>query len=414
MIAAARRRLGQFELTALLAAAMSIAALGIDLLLPAFGDIRESLGLAEDSTAVAGLVTTYFLGLAIGQLFYGPASDSVGRKPMLYIGFGVYALGAIMTALSPSLPLLLASRFVWGLGAAGPRTVTVAVIRDRYEGDEMSRAMSLVMSVFMLVPVFAPSLGALGISLVSWRWLFVACAVAAVGIAAWSLRMTETLPADERRPAQVGRLLEAARMVVTNRVTVGYTLAMTALYGGFTSYLASSEIIFGDVFGAGEAFPLLFGGLAVVMAGAMLTNARIVRAVGASRLANRVMGGYVVAAAALLGVALATGGRPPLWAFVVGMAVVLSGHAIMIPNFNTLAMGPMGSVAGMASSVTGAAQVAVGSLIGALIDGAFDGTVVPFLTSVVVLSVVAAGLARWAQATPGGRPVPAPSASVRG
>ena len=111
--------------------------------------------------------------------------------------------------------------------------------------------------------------------------------------------------------------------------------------------------------------------------------------------------------------ALATGGRPPLWAFVVGMAVVLSGHAIMIPNFNTLAMGPMGSVAGMASSVTGAAQVAVGSLIGALIDRAFDGTVVPFLTSVVVLSVVAAGLARWAQATPGGRPVPAPSASVR-
>ena len=405
MMAQARRRLGQMQFTALLAASMSMAALGIDLLLPAFGDIRADLGLAEDSTAVAGLVTTYFLGLAVGQLFYGPASDSVGRKPMLYLGFGIYGTGALLTAVSPTLPLLLASRFLWGLGAAGPRTVTVAVIRDRFEGDEMSRAMSLVMSVFMLVPVFAPTIGAVGVGLASWRWLFVACAVAGTLIALWSTRLQETLPPEQRRPPQVRRLAEAARMVVTNRVTVGYTLAMTLLYGGFTSYLASSEIIFGEAYDQGARFPLFFGGLAVVMAAAMLTNARIVRRVGASRLANRVMGAYLLASSATLAVALTQpDGLPPLPVLLVGLAVILSGHAIMIPNFNTLAMGPMGSVAGMASSVTGAVQVAAGALLGSLIDNAYDGTVVPLLSAVVGLAVVAAALMWWAQSSSAGTP----------
>ena len=396
-MAAARRRLGQFEFTALLESTMSMAALGIDLLLPAFGDIRTDLGLSVDSTAVAGLVTAYFLGLAIGQPVYGPISDALGRKPVLYASFGVYIVGALATSLAPTLPLLLGARFLWGLGAAGPRVITVAIIRDRYEGEEMSRAMSLVMSVFMLVPVFAPTIGAAGISVASWRWLFVACAIAAGLLALWMTRMSETLAPEHRGDLNMGRLGRAAKMVVSNRQTVGYTLAMTSMYGGFTSYLASSELIFGDVFGVGERFPVIFGGLAIVMGFDMLLNARIVRQVGSARLSHVTLMTYVVAAVVLLATAMLGGGAPPLWAFLLTMAVVLFGHALIIPNFNTMAMAPMGAVAGMASSIVGAVQVAAGALLGAVIDRMYDGTIVPFAASLLTCGVVAVGLVAWAE-----------------
>lgn len=400
MIAAARRRLGQFEFTALLAAAMSMAALGIDLLLPAFGDIRDGLGLPADSTAVAGLITAYFLGLALGQPFYGPASDALGRKRVLYAGFGVYAVGALLTAVAPTLPLLLAGRFIWGLGAAGPRVIVIAIVRDRYEGEQMSRAMSLIMSVFMVVPVFAPTLGALGVSLVSWRWLFVACAVAVGLLSIWTTRLSETLPPERRVPLRFDRLLGAARQVVRNRQTVGYTLAMTLMYGGFTSYLASSELIFSDTFDAADSFPFWFGALAVVMAGGMLLNARVVERVGGRRLSHRTLLVYLAAAGALVIGSVAYDGRPPLPLFLASMAVLLGGHAIIIPNFNTLAMQPMGAVAGTASALTGAVQTALGALLGATIDQQFDGGIMPLSVSLLVLGVGAAAAVMWADGAP--------------
>jgi MFS transporter, DHA1 family, multidrug resistance protein len=133
----AERRLGRVELTSLLAMSMALAALGLDLMLPAFGAIREDLGLASDSTAVAGLVTAYFVGLAVGQLFYGPLADRYGRRPILYAGYLIYGLGALASTVAPTLPLLLAGRVLWGVGAAGPRVVTLAVIRDSFECEAM-------------------------------------------------------------------------------------------------------------------------------------------------------------------------------------------------------------------------------------------------------------------------------------
>ncbi len=392
------RRLGPVEFTALLAMSMAVSALGIDLLLPAFGIIRSDLGLAPDSTAVAGLVTTYFLGLAVGQLFYGPMSDRFGRKPLMMVGFGVYAIGALTSALAPSLALLLPARFLWGLGAAGPRAVTLAIVRDRFEGEQMSRAISNIMAVFILVPVAAPSIGALGIQLGSWRWLFVACAVVAVALTLWTTRMVESLPVEQRRKLSVRDLGAAARIVVSDRVTVGYTIAMTSMYGAFTSYIASSEIIFGEVFGAGDRFPLYFGGLALVMGAAMLVNARIVERVGSRRVSHRALAGYIGASAVLLVIGKVGDGQPPLAVFAVLMAVTLAGHALVIPNFNAMAMVPMGQVAGMASSLIGAVQVAGGALAGSFVDRAFDGTTVPLSTGFLVFGVLAMVAARWADA----------------
>jgi MFS transporter, DHA1 family, multidrug resistance protein len=392
------RRLGRAEFTTLLALSMALAALGIDLMLPAFPEIREGLGQPPGSTAVAGIVTTYLLGLALGQLVYGPVSDRYGRRRALYLGYGVYALGALAATISPNLTTMLAARFVWGLGAAGPRTVTLAVIRDSFEGDRMSRAMSFVMAVFILVPILAPTLGAALVSVVSWRWLFAVCFAAAAAMALWALRLPETLRDEHRlEDLRFGRVLASARYVVSDRQTAGYTLALTALYGVFTSYLASSENIFGRTFDRAGSFPLIFGALAAVMGLGMLANARIVGQVGARRLSHLVLVFYVAAAALLVALAWGTDGRPPLWAFLVGLAVMLVCHALLIPNFNTVALAPMGHVAGTAAAIIGTVPTAIGALLGSLLDRAFDGTVLPVSVGFFGYGVLALLLVLWAE-----------------
>lgn len=398
----ARRPPGSGELTIFLALSMALVALGIDLMLPGFAGMRDGLGLEPDSTAVAGTVTTYFLGLGAGTLLYGPLADRFGRRPALFLGYGVYAVGALASTLAPTLGWLLAGRFVWGVGGAGPRVITLTVVRDIYEGERMSRAMSFVMAVFILVPVIAPTVGAGIIAVTSWRWAFGACLLAVAAMALWARRLPETLDERHRLELRFRRIASAARTVVVHRQTAAYTLGMTALYGSFASYLASAEIIFGDTFEQRAAFPLLWGGLAAVMGGATLVNARVVGTVGIRRLAHRALVGYLACAAVFVALALATAGRPPLPVFLVAMAAMLSAHALLIPNMNTIAMDPMREVAGTASSVIGAAQVVGGALLGAVIDHSFDGTITPLAVGFLAYGLLAGVLVVWAEQAPAG------------
>jgi hypothetical protein len=163
------RRLSNRHFTALLSMMMALVALAIDLMLPAFDQIRADLGLAADSPRVAQIITVFFIGMALAQYIYGPLADRFGRKPVLYAGFAVYALGALGSLLAPNLEILLASRFVWGVGAASARVISVSVVRDYYSGDQMSRAMSYIMAVFVTVPVLAPSIGAALIRVFPWQ-----------------------------------------------------------------------------------------------------------------------------------------------------------------------------------------------------------------------------------------------------
>lgn len=378
------------EVIALLAMSMALTALGIDLMLPAFAEIRDDLGMPPGSPAVAGLVTAYFLGFALGQLAYGPVADRFGRRPVLYAGYGLYAVGAVLSAVAPSLGLMLFVRFVWGLGAAGPRVAAMAMVRDRFEGDQMSRVMSSIMAVFVLVPVVAPALGAVVVSVVSWRWLFAGCAVAAAVVALWAIRLPESLPAEQRMERlRFGPVLRGAQHVLSNRQTVTYMLAMTVLYGVFISYLGSSENIISETYDRADSFPLIFGGLAATMGVAMLVNGRIVERFGVHRMSHTALLVYVALAGLYLGMALTSGGRPPLSAFIVGTAALLACHAFLIPNLNAIAMAPMGRAAGMAASVIGAVQIAGGALLGSLLDRSFDGTIRPLAVGFFVYGLVA-------------------------
>ncbi len=391
------RQLGRVEFIALLAMSMSLAALGIDLMLPAFEQMRSDLGLEPGATEIAGTVTAYFIGLAVGQLLYGPLADRFGRRPALYLGYVTYGVGALLAAASPTLEILLISRVLWGLGAAGPAVVTRAVIRDTFEGDQMSRAMSMIVAVFILVPVIAPSIGAAAITIMSWRWLFVGCVGAAAVMALWARRLPETLRPADRLPLRLGRVARAAGSVVTNRQALLYTLALTALYSVFTSYIASSENIFVGVFDQERLYPVIFGGLAGAIGLSMLLNARIVRTVGTLRLAHRVLFGYLVMGAGLVTLAVVTDGRPPLGLFLIGMAAMLSAHALLIPNFTTIALAPLGHIAGTASSVVGGIQLGVGASLGLLLDRTFDGSVLPLSLGFLGYGVVAFGLVMVAE-----------------
>lgn len=394
LLPVALRSLGERELIALLAFSMALTALGIDLLLPAFGAIRAEYGLAADSNATSGLVTAYFLGLAGGQLLYGVLADVIGRRRALYLGYAIYLLGAVASVFAPSLAALYVARALWGVGAAGSRVVSLAVIRDTWSGDKMSQAMSFVMAVFITVPILAPALGQVIVDLGSWRWIFGACAVGAGLVALWAMRLPETLHERDRLPLRADRLVAATTAVLREPRTMWPALAMTALYGVFTSWIASSELIISDIFGRGEQFPVIFGGLAGALGVGMLVNARIVDRVGTPRVTRWAATGYVAASAVLAVVALVSGGVPPFWPFIVTLGVVLGSHALLVPNINSLAMEHVGHVAGTASSVIGALQIAGGALLGSVLDRMLDGSVTPmtlgFLGYGVLCSVLLA------------------------
>src|SRR4051812_15010864 len=209
-----------WEFVAMIAACMAMVGLAIDTVLPAFPQIREAFGLASDSTAVTWIITAFFLGLASGQLFYGPLSDRYGRKPLLYCGLVLCAVAASASALAPTLGLVVVFRFLWGFGAAGPRSLAPALGRDTYEGDRMARTMSFAMSIFILSPVLAPSIGAVLVGATAWQAVFWFLVVCTIAVALWATRLPETLPASRRRPAEPGALRRAVWVVLRTRPTM--------------------------------------------------------------------------------------------------------------------------------------------------------------------------------------------------
>lgn len=382
--------MGRIEFVALMAATMALTAMSIDIVLPAFAEIRAEFGMAPDSAGAASIITVFFLGMAAAQLFYGPLADRFGRKPVLYAGLAIFAVGAVGSALSGTLGWVLAFRFLWGVGSAGPRVVSLGIVRDIYSGDRMARVMSFIAAVFILVPVVAPSLGALLLRWFDWRFLFWLCAALAGGVFLWMLRLPETLRPEYRiSRLQVRPIARAARLVVTNRQAVGYTVGLTFVFGAFVSYLASSERVWQDVYGRGDQFPIIFGGLALVIGIAIFFNGMLVSRIGARRIVHGALFAYVVGAGVTLAVAVVGGGAPDFVTFVTLLGLSLAAHGLLIANANSIAMAPLGEVAGTASSIIGSFSLLGGTVLGALIDRTFDGTVTPMITAFFLAAVAA-------------------------
>lgn len=381
----------------LISAIMALMALGIDLMLPAFSDIRLAYDLGTSSSQTGQVITVFFFGLAAAQLFYGPMADRFGRKPVLYFGIVVSMLGAVGSALAPTFGLLLASRFLWGVGAAGARVVATAIIRDRFVGPAMAKAMSQIMAVFILVPVVAPSVGSGLIAIFPWQSVFWFCVLWSLIIGVWSLRLRETLKPEHVQPLSIKSSWRSYRQVAKTPITFGYTIATVFLQAAMTTYLAVSELIIGDIFGRKAEFPFIFGVVALGFGVAALVNGRLVEKRGVDRMVNSAFAFNLPLAALLVLISILGDGRPSIWLFVPVLAGVLASFMLLMPNLNTSAMTPVGEIAGSASALTGAVRTAGGAVLAAFVSPLVTDSVLPFAIAILVFcicSLIAVSLVR--------------------
>jgi DHA1 family bicyclomycin/chloramphenicol resistance-like MFS transporter len=386
------------EFIALVALTTSMVAMSIDTMLPALGDIASELALSDPNDRQL-VLTTFFGGLSVGQLVYGPVSDAIGRKRALYSGLSLFILGGLCCALAPTFGVLLAGRALSGFGAAGPRVVAIAVVRDQHAGRAMARVMSFVSSVFILVPVVAPAFGQAVLLVASWRvifWLLVAAA-AVDGVWFW-LRQPETLPPERRSPLSPPAVARAMLSVVTHPITLGYTLATGCVFGAFIGYLTSSQQVFQEQYSVGTAFPIYFGALAAAIGVASLTNARLVMHLGMQRLARLAVSIECIAASGFWLLAYAGGGHPPLALFLGPMFLCFFCNGILFGNYSARALEPMGHSAGVAAAITGCLSGLVGIAFGTPLGRAYDGTVLPVLGGFVLASFGALLLTEGAEA----------------
>ncbi|HTO30053.1 MAG TPA: multidrug effflux MFS transporter [Pararhizobium sp.] len=383
------------QFIALMAMLMAINAISIDIMLPGLQEIGASLGVADENTRQY-VITSYLIGMGCAQLFFGPLADRFGRKLPLLGGLAVYALCALAIVFVPSFAGLLALRFMQGIGAAATRVITISIVRDVYGGRMMAEVMSLVMMVFMIVPVIAPSVGQLIMIFAEWHMIFVVICLFAVVVATLvMLRLPETLAVENRRPFTVSSIGSAFRIVLTNRVSLCYSLAASFLFGSLFGFINSAQQILVGVYGLGHWFPLVFAGFASMMAVASFTNSRLVRRYGMRRLSHGALIGFTIGS--LVWATASIFGTLPFWLFVVLYAATMFQFGLIGPNFNAMAMEPLGHVAGTASSVLGFTQTIGGASIGALIGQAFDGTVTPLAVGFLTVSIIGLGFVLFAE-----------------
>jgi MFS transporter, DHA1 family, multidrug resistance protein len=395
--ATSRRSISERELVGILAAISATTALGIDMALPAFAQIRAGLGLAPDSPRVALTVTLYFLGLASAQMFYGPFTDRFGRKPVLYAGLGLYALGALGSALAPTFGILIFSRFVWGVGAAGPRALSMAIARDLYEGTQLARIMSLVQAVFMVVPAIAPLLGKGVLTFGSWRLVLAAPLLLTVALALWLTRLPEPLPVERRRPLTLARTRGAIVAVVTTRRTIGSAIAVMFDFGGFAAFLASSQLLFDDVYDRGDQFAYYFAAMSLIMGLFLFMGSRWVKALGADRVIVRVMPVTLLFSAVLAWWCWASDGVPPFLGWFAALTVINALRTLINPLLMAEAMQPMGDLAGTASAVLGTISMGGGAFLATFVDRAIDGSVTPLAVAYAGYGAAGFAFAMWAR-----------------
>lgn len=385
------------EFVTLMALMIALVALAIDAMLPALPIIGEELGATHENDSQL-IVSLLFLGMALGQLFFGPLSDSIGRKSALSAGLGLFVVGSMISLFAETFTLVLVGRFVQGLGVAGPRSVSLALIRDQYEGRAMARVMSFVMTIFILVPVIAPTLGQAILMVANWRAIFAVLAVMALMLFGWfALRQPETLLPAHRMPFSLQRIVLVSREVCTNRIAFGYTLVAGLVSGAFLGFLSSAAQIFQQQYDLGSWFPIYFAVLASAAGVASLMNANLVMRFGMRALIGRAMLSLAVTSVGFLGFAFLYAGSPPLWSTMAYLLAIFFAIGILFGNLNSLAMEPLGHVAGIGSALVGSISTLISVPLGILIGHSYNGTILPLIGGFAVLGALSLLVMRWVE-----------------
>jgi DHA1 family bicyclomycin/chloramphenicol resistance-like MFS transporter len=386
------------EFVVLMSLMMSLAALSIDAMLPALPQIGRDLDVVNPNSRQL-VISTIFLGLALGQLFFGPLSDSTGRKPAIYAGYVIFLAGSIISILSTSFEVMLSGRFLQGIGVSAPRAVNMAIVRDRFKGRGMARVMSFIITTIILIPIIAPSLGQAILLYSGWRSIFISFILLAFVTLVWFvIRMPETLTPEDQAPFSLRRIIKATQEILKTRTALGYTVSAGFISGAFLGYLNSSQQIFQEQYALGELFPILFGIVAFSVGMATLLNTRLVIRFGMRFLVTwSLVVIFGLSLVALL-IAIITSGQPHLWVLMTYLLLTFFCVGILFGNQNSLAMEPLGHMAGIGAAIVGSLSTLISMPLGTIIGQSYNGTILPIIIGMAVLAGLSYLTVRWAEA----------------
>jgi DHA1 family bicyclomycin/chloramphenicol resistance-like MFS transporter len=386
------------EFVVLVSTLMALTALSIDAMLPALAQIGTDL-LVQDANSRQLVISMIFLGLSVGQLFFGPLSDSIGRKPAIFFGLGVYMGGTLLSMFADNFPMMLAGRVLQGIGASAPRAVTLALVRDQFAGRQMARVMSFVMTVFILVPMLAPTLGQIILQWAGWRAIFgIFLLLAIIALVWFAIRQPETLAPENQAPFTIGRILKTTKMIVQNRLAFGYTLTAGLVSGAFIGYLNSAQQIFQEQYALGDLFSIYFGIVASAIGLASLLNSRLVLRLGMRLLVRSALLITSILSAVVLVSTLLLPEQLPFAVFMAYLMLSFFCVGILFGNLNSLAMEPLGQMAGIGAAIVGSLSTFISVLLGTFIGQSYNGTIVPLVTGLAVLSGLSLLVVGWAEA----------------
>ena len=377
------RQLGERELVTLMALLMSLQAFGIDSMLPALGLMAEELGASGNDRQY--VISAYFLGAGLGAFFPGAFADKFGRRPVLFIALGSYIILSVACAVTTNFWWLIGLRLVQGIACAGLSVVPAAIVRDHVGGDRMARLMSLIMMVFLVVPIIAPAIGQVILLVGDWRLIFVAMAIMGAGVSVWVwVRLPETLTEANEQDIKPITILRNMREALAKRESVGYVIGSALVFGSLFGFLNSSQQLIGESFGAGNYFALIFGASILGMVLANFVNSRIVEKYGARRVGHAALLGFLAVSLAQLLSASRAG--QTLWEFVPLLSLSMAMLGFVGANFGAIAMQPFQHIAGAASSIQTSIRMTTGAVMGAVIGQAYDGTARPLAIAMVICS----------------------------
>ena len=403
----ARSNLGMGEFIALCAALVAVAAMSIDIILPALPALGAAFGIANQNDRQL-VILVFTITFAVSQLFYGPLSDRFGRKPLIVFGLSLYLVGSVAALFVTNFNGLLAMRVVQGVGSAALQVVTLALVRDCFSGPAMGRVLTFIFTTFMLVPIIAPTVGQQIEFAAGWRGIFVFNAVAGALILFWmTTRLKETLKPEDRRSLAFGSLAGALGEIVTNRVTAGYALAATLTLISLFSYIISVQQIYGELYGLGSLFPYAFGASSIGVAIAALFSARLVRRIGMRPVAHGALAIFTLSGLTLLLLSLA--GNPPFAVTFGLLSVCMMSFGVLQGNVSAIALEPLGHIAGTASSLIGVATSTVANIVAGIVGQAYDGTVVPLAAAFGLGGLAASAAVFWTERGRVFRNMPAPA-----
>lgn len=385
------------EFVTLMASLMSVVALAIDALLPALDIIGITIGTTEivDNQL---LITMIFLGLGFGPLVFGPLSDSIGRKPVVYMGFALFILASFICVNSTSLEMMVAGRILQGIGLSAPRTISIAIIRDLYRGDYMARIMSFVTVVFILVPVVAPALGKFVLDHYNWRGIFYIQVLISILVSWWFWkRQPETLSIQNQKIFSKKGFIGEFKELIKYKRTLGFTVISGFITGSFMVYLSSSQQIFQDQYNLKEEFPFIFAGLAISIGSAVFLNGILVIKYGMEKLITTALLSFFMISVIYIALYYNTP-NPDVRVLLLFFALQFFCIGFLFGNLRAMAMEPVGHIAGIAAAITGFISTIMAVPISIYIGRFISETALPLFIGFSICAALSIGLIMYLKA----------------